>query len=181
MAHRYIKGLKCHIFFQMFAATFAIATLCSAQLTFPAAIISAWTEIKLSAVAITDSDCSGEIVGSLDSANAAFLEFGPSPQFVNALNNVRNVSGDVPEAKMFREQFTNITNTVLAFLETANIPKTTTAAPEQASSSSQEISAPTDAPKDYSYMGGSALISSSTKGGPALFLIVLTLLPILIV
>ncbi|KAJ3189572.1 hypothetical protein HK101_008897 [Irineochytrium annulatum] len=63
-----------------------------------------WNTLRQYGVTVTNSLCSNDIVDTLDEANFVYVNSGISEEFMHALYNVRDVSGDIPDAGIFRSQ-----------------------------------------------------------------------------
>ncbi|KAJ3218499.1 hypothetical protein HDU67_005301 [Dinochytrium kinnereticum] len=66
--------------------------------------VERWKGLRIRALDITDEMCSSDILDTLEDAHFTYLESGLSEKFMDALFSVRDVSGDVPEAAVFRSQ-----------------------------------------------------------------------------
>jgi hypothetical protein len=73
-----------------------------------------YNQLRHSAVSVSDSYCSVDLLATLEEVSVVLAEKGISQDFVDSLSTLQIVSGDLPAAATFRSQ---LKSTILAYEE----------------------------------------------------------------
>jgi hypothetical protein len=77
--------------------------------------LSQWNTLKSMSARVADRDCSGEIISIIEKSSSIYGQAGLSENFLKSLEDIKTVSGDIPEAVEFRNELNNVTSVFTEF------------------------------------------------------------------